>query len=127
MDFGYINPDRVILRTDLVPRSVIENFYRYVEISLVNGCWNWTGSLNRFGYGLASGHKIGHKSAHRVSWVLYNGEIPVGMQVCHKCDNRKCVNPDHLFLGTATENAKDKYKKGRAKHPFGEGNPKSKL
>ena len=45
MDFEYINPDRVILRTDLVPRSVIENFYRYVEISLVNGCWNWTGSM----------------------------------------------------------------------------------
>jgi HNH endonuclease len=76
------------------------------------GCWLWTGSVNRDGYG---GLSIGGKTrrASRVSWELHYGPIPNGMLVCHRCDTPACVNPDHLFLGSARDNAHDAVAKGR--------------
>jgi len=81
------------------------------KVHKTDSCWNWTAST-RNGYGA---FKINGKveGAHRVSWVLNNGEIPEGLFVCHKCDNPRCVNPEHLFLGTASDNMKDCYNKGR--------------
>jgi hypothetical protein len=85
------------------------------KVNKTNSCWLWTaGSRGKTGYGA---FKINNKvvDAHRVSYTLYKGEIPNGMYVCHTCDNRKCVNPEHLFLGSAKENWQDGFDKGRIK------------
>jgi hypothetical protein len=66
-------------------------------------------------------------SAHRVSYEIAYGEIPDGMEVCHKCDNPCCVNPAHLFVGTRQDNIDDRERKGRNNPPKGEANPKAKL
>lgn len=78
----------------------------------MSGCWLWLDSCDPTGYGtmLHDGKK---QYAHRVSWILQNGPIPPGLHVLHKCDTPSCVNPDHLFAGTALENARDRDAKGR--------------
>lgn len=77
-----------------------------------NGCWEYSGYLNRFGYGRLrhNGKKI---LAHRLSYIFNVGEIACDALVLHKCDNPKCVNPDHLYLGSAKDNANDMVKRNR--------------
>lgn len=76
-------------------------------------CWIWIGGLVGVGYGeVWFGGK--YWASHRLSYTVYKGEIPDGMEVCHTCDNRKCINPEHLFVGTRKDNAEDMSKKGRA-------------
>jgi hypothetical protein len=77
-----------------------------------NGCWLWQGELDKDGYGLFL-HKDKRFWMHRVSFQLMKGPIPPRHHVCHSCDVRDCVNPDHLWTGTATENMRDCIAKGR--------------
>lgn len=102
--------------------SVSERFAKRFEIDPATGCWNWTGTMNNTGYGAISGVLHGKRYAkllaHRASWLIFRGEIPEGDSyhgyvVMHKCDNRLCVNPAHLELGTQADNVQDMLNKGR--------------
>jgi len=93
-------------------KPLIETFERYAVPEPMSGCWLWTGVVNADGYGgMWRGNN--YTSAHRFSWAHHRGEIPDGIQVLHKCDVPSCCNPDHLFLGTRSDNMRDSFAKGR--------------
>jgi len=98
-----------------------------------NGCWEWQGCKDSYGYGLIRSYDNSKKNirTHRLSYEIYNGSIPLGMLVCHTCDNVKCCNPDHLWLGTHKDNNEDARKKGRLKgctdKQIGENSHRAKL
>ena len=84
----------------------------WMKVEKSDGCWLWHGSVNQHGYGhLRFAQKSTH--AHRVSWLLVRGPIPPNLQVLHKCDVPACVNPDHLFLGSISDNVQDSVAKKR--------------
>jgi hypothetical protein len=90
-----------------------ERFWEKVQKVDGDACWEWTGAKYANGYGEFSVRRSVAKPAHRVAWALTHGSIPDGFWVLHRCDNRKCVRPDHLFLGTAQDNSDDMWAKNR--------------
>ena len=90
-----------------------ERFWSKVNKDASGGCWEWIGNMHNNGYGLINVEKK-HWRAHRLSYCIKHGSVPEGMYLMHQCDNKKCVNPEHLKPGTHQENMADMKEKGRA-------------
>lgn len=109
-------------------QPISERFWEKVDRRGPDECWEWKDSLGTTGYGqfcTYDGQRNHTLKAHRVAYELTNGQIPDGLCVLHRCDNRRCVNPFHLFLGTRGDNWNDMISKGRGTLgiTFGDENP----
>jgi hypothetical protein len=109
--------------------STIERFERHYIPEPNSGCWIWLGAVRKskldYGY-FHMGHDLHTVRAHVAAYKLFRGPTN-GLHVCHKCDVPSCVNPEHLFLGTAQENINDRERKGRGVRQYGEKHPLSVL
>ena len=110
---------RCIVRPPRKKQPLADRFWPKVKIGSPDECWEWQAATlaNGYGYFGGAGPNNSHMLAHRTAWVLTNGSISDGLWVCHRCDNRKCVNPAHLFVGTRQDNVDDMVRKGRQRHP----------
>jgi hypothetical protein len=99
-------------RQERKKESIANRLYKNIYKNPLNGCWEWTDSKSKQGHG-----RIGYRDkvylTHRLSYEISIGEIPDGKNVCHKCDNPPCINPEHLFVGTQKDNISDMVSKGR--------------
>lgn len=111
------------------PKKPLEQRF-WAKVNIIDdddSCWEWLASYFDNGYGRFGNSSYIEVKASRWAWHLTYGPIPDGMQVLHKCDNKKCVRPSHLFLGTNQDNMDDMVKKGRQWHARGEKQGQSKL
>jgi hypothetical protein len=108
------------------PKGMAVRLLEKIEHDTNGGCWLWSAKINRTGYGgIKHSWHGGGVLSHRAAYTEFVGPIPDGLFVCHKCDVRTCINPDHLFLGTALDNNRDAGRKGRSAR--GERHGQSKL
>jgi hypothetical protein len=113
------------LRRAKQPRA--EAFWKKVRLVSPGECWEWTGYVNKHGYGVTSWDQKSMLS-HRKAYKLTTGALPDdGKVLCHTCDNPPCCNPAHLFVGTGSENMQDSIAKGRFRRACGDANGKTKL
>jgi hypothetical protein len=94
------------------PRASLQTRFEAKVKKMENGCHEWQSTIHRDGYGKFWDGR-GQTQAHRIAYAIYKGN-PFDQWVLHTCDNRRCVNPDHLYLGTPTQNAQDMFRRGRA-------------
>jgi hypothetical protein len=114
LDNGSARGGRFAMGRPHTEKELIALFWMQVKVNKETSCWEWQGTKDGHGYGTFSLGGGKSEKASRFSWQYYNGEIPDGLFACHICDNPPCVNPNHLFLGTATDNMQDMIAKGRA-------------
>lgn len=120
-----------ITRTPITDRDMWlaatrKRFAKHILPEPNSGCWLWIGATVPDGYGSFYWGTDGRWSlkAHRAAWLLYVGDLPENAHVCHRCDTRPCVNPDHFFLGDNAANVADRVKKGRSVSLTGPANPR---
>jgi len=87
-------------------------FWAKVNKEADNGCWEWTAATSNKGYGQFGVNKIA-KSTHRISYIIHKGEIPGGLMICHTCNNPPCINPNHVYAGTSSDNMKQSVREMR--------------
>lgn len=105
-----VRPSHLIADENRPRRLSADRFWE--KVTKGPKCWEWTGGVSQ-GYGhLNLSREEGNIRAHRFSWILHKGDVPEGQYVCHRCNNKLCVRPDHLYLGTNEENVSDAYKDG---------------
>lgn len=110
---GYKRPPRW-WRSGPKPVPLTERY-----VAAPNGCWNFSGRLSSRGYGMLKWQSK-NTYAHRLMYVQTHGQIPDGLWVLHHCDNPQCINPEHLYAGTPSDNAKDRENRGRGNQRYGE-------
>jgi len=111
----------------ITEKERIKRFWSKVSVTNLLSCWEFTGQISTRGYGRVDLEGGVATQAHRFSWELTHNKIPEGLMCLHKCDNRVCVNPNHLYLGTAAQNSQDMVNKNRQSRQKGEKSGRAKL
>lgn len=109
--------------------KLADRFWSKVDIGAIDECWEWQAAIAKVGYG-AFNYEGQQTGAHRVAYMLHYGDIPEGKEICHRCHNRPCCNPHHLYAGTRKDNVRDAMKAGTFSPPphyRGDNHPMSKM